>query len=166
MRLQVMKLALWLGTMEDQFFGSQHTRLIVLSNAFCFCSLWFILISTSSTSWGSAVRGCHRPLPERRVSARPRRLCYWPWKPLWHIAQLFRTAYNMGMEMALVNTDSLLTPSEAAPIVGVSRRRIQKLCQDGRLGCYIGGRWLIPKQEAVKFAKIPRQSGRPVSSKR
>lgn len=74
-------------------------------------------------------------------------------------------AYNIGMVMPTVNTESLLTPTEAADMLDLSERRVQRLCQEGRLGIMVGGRYLIPKQQVERFRKIPRRAGRPPSKR-
>lgn len=65
--------------------------------------------------------------------------------------------------MPTINTESLLTPSGAAVIMGLSRRRIQKFCEEGRLGFEIQGRYFIPKDQAKKFK--PNPPGRPAAKK-
>jgi len=63
------------------------------------------------------------------------------------------------MSMALVDTDKLLTPYEAAPIMDMSPRRVQKLCSEGRLGFKVGARYLITTKQAREFKANP--PGRP-----
>ncbi len=63
--------------------------------------------------------------------------------------------------MPTIDTATLLTPEKAAPIMGLSIRRVQKLCSDGRLGIKIGRGYFIPKDEAKKFRTNP--PGRPRS---
>ncbi len=65
------------------------------------------------------------------------------------------------MELAIVDTDKLLTPTEAAIVIGVTTRRVQTLCKDKRLGLKIGNRYFIEKTEARKFR--PNPPGRPPS---
>jgi excisionase family DNA binding protein len=57
--------------------------------------------------------------------------------------------------------DKLLTPKEAAERLGVSLRRAQKLCKDGRLGFRVGNRYVIPESSLVAFQSIARKVGRP-----
>lgn len=65
---------------------------------------------------------------------------------------------------ALVLRDKL-TASEAAEELGISSRRLRKLCQQGRIGTlYIfAGRefYLIDRKELEAFKKIDRPVGRP-----
>lgn len=61
--------------------------------------------------------------------------------------------------MATIDTKTLLTPAQAAPLMGVSLRRVQRLCADGRLGLRIGRTYFIPRDEAKKFR--PNPPGRP-----
>ena len=61
--------------------------------------------------------------------------------------------------MPTINTDNLLSPSAAARIMGVSKRRVQQFCAAGRLGFKIGKLYFIPKDEAKKFE--PNPPGRP-----
>ncbi|MDO4833513.1 MAG: helix-turn-helix domain-containing protein [Bacillota bacterium] len=51
----------------------------------------------------------------------------------------------------------LLTTTEAAEIWGISRRRVNTLCNEGRIEGAInkGGRWLIP--EGAKKPEDPRR---------
>ncbi len=61
--------------------------------------------------------------------------------------------------MPTVNTENLLTPSAAAKIMRVSTRRVQKLCEEGRIGLQIAGRYFIPRDDAKRFR--PNPPGRP-----
>jgi plasmid maintenance system antidote protein VapI len=63
------------------------------------------------------------------------------------------------MIMSSINLADLLSTTDAAAIIGVSPRRVNKLCQDGRLGVRIGNQYFITKQEAKKFKANP--PGRP-----
>jgi hypothetical protein len=63
------------------------------------------------------------------------------------------------MVMPIVNTDKLLSPSKAAPIMGVSTRRVHKYCEEGRLGLRIGRHYYIPMEQAKTFQ--PKANGRP-----
>ncbi len=55
-----------------------------------------------------------------------------------------------------------LTVAAAAKELGVTPRRITKLCQQGRLGERAGGKiWLIHEAQLDEFKRIPRQPGRP-----
>ena len=60
-----------------------------------------------------------------------------------------------------MSTLDLLSPEEAAIVVGVSTRRIHQFCKEGRLGQRVGGVYVIPRKDAVKFAKKPRPTGQP-----
>lgn len=50
---------------------------------------------------------------------------------------------------------------EAAKELGISSRRVRKLCQDGKLGHQYGWQWLISRDELEAFKKLPRNPGRP-----
>jgi excisionase family DNA binding protein len=53
--------------------------------------------------------------------------------------------------------------AEAAKELGISQVRVRQLCQSGRLGQFVLGRYLITKEDLVRFRKIPRIPGRPSS---
>lgn len=60
----------------------------------------------------------------------------------------------------------LLSVVEVAERLGLSKRRIQQLCEDGRLGQLVGDAYyVILEDELKKFAKIPRNPGRPRGGK-
>ena len=65
-----------------------------------------------------------------------------------------------------VAIDDLLTPEQAAPIIGVAERRVQQYCEAGRLGFEVGAgkvrkRYLITRADAESFEPMP--TGRPPS---
>lgn len=60
-----------------------------------------------------------------------------------------------------MSTMSLFTVKQAAQRLGVSVRRVQKLCEADRLGQKVGNTYIIPEDELRKFSKIPRPAGRP-----
>lgn len=55
----------------------------------------------------------------------------------------------------------LLTPKQAAEILGLSLSRVHKLAAAGRLGFKVGGRVLITRSELAEFKKLPRPVGNP-----
>lgn len=61
--------------------------------------------------------------------------------------------------MPTVNTEELLTPEKAAPIIGVTERRVQQYCEEGRLGMRIGRGYFITPEQARNFEANP--TGRP-----
>lgn len=61
--------------------------------------------------------------------------------------------------MPLTNTDKLLRPSQAAKIIGVSKRRVIQFCNEGRIGFRIGSQFFIHTDDAKKFKLNP--PGRP-----
>jgi len=68
-------------------------------------------------------------------------------------------------ELKTLPTDTIPI-EEAASIIGVSLRRIRKICESGRLGYKLRVTshvevWVITRSEAEKFAKQDRPSGRP-----
>jgi len=63
-----------------------------------------------------------------------------------------------------MSTMPLLSVAEAAERLGLSRGRVQKLCQEGRLGQLAGNYYVILEDELRKFQKKPRPPGRPKSS--
>lgn len=63
------------------------------------------------------------------------------------------------MSMPTVNTEQLLSPSQAAEIIGVTKRRVNQLCDEGKLGFRIGRLFFIPREQAKKFKRPP--IGRP-----
>jgi len=66
--------------------------------------------------------------------------------------------------MPAVDTESLLTPSQAARIMGISVRRVYQFCEQNRLSkTIIAGRWFIRRDEARKFR--PNPTGRPKAPK-
>lgn len=58
----------------------------------------------------------------------------------------------------------LVSVEEAADFLGVSKRRVQKLCEDERLGQKVGSVYVIPEDELRAFAKVKRYPGRPPQS--
>jgi excisionase family DNA binding protein len=63
-----------------------------------------------------------------------------------------------------MSTLALVTPAEAAEILGVSPGRVRQFCREGRIGQEFDGRWVIPRDELDQFAKLPRKHGRPAQS--
>ena len=61
--------------------------------------------------------------------------------------------------MSTINTSEIISLGEAAEIIGVSKRRVLQYCQQGRLGEFVAGRYLITKKEAKAFQ--PKPHGRP-----
>ena len=55
----------------------------------------------------------------------------------------------------------LLTIKEAAKELGVSPRRINQFCKEGRIGKQYSWQWLITREELEAFKKLPRPEGRP-----
>lgn len=54
----------------------------------------------------------------------------------------------------------LLGPAEAAAELGVTVRRVTKLCQQQRLGRRVGDKmWVISRTELDEFKKVPRRPG-------
>lgn len=50
---------------------------------------------------------------------------------------------------------TLLSPAEAAERLGVSVRRVQQYCQQGRLGQHVGTRYVIRADELRRFRPNP-----------
>lgn len=48
---------------------------------------------------------------------------------------------------------NLLSTIEAAEVLELTRRRVQKFCEEGRLGFRVGGRYAIPFEELRRFKK-------------
>jgi excisionase family DNA binding protein len=70
----------------------------------------------------------------------------------------------MEAQMSRLRDSGWLTVAEAAEELGVSTRRITKLCQQRRLGERVGGKlWLIYELQLDEFKRMPRQPGRPKS---
>lgn len=55
--------------------------------------------------------------------------------------------------------------AEAGRVLGISGRRVQQLCEGGRLGERHGRNWAIRGSQLARFADIPRPTGRPVKRK-
>lgn len=60
-----------------------------------------------------------------------------------------------------MSTMPLVSVEEAAAKLKVSIRRVQKLCEDGRIGQKVGNIYVIPEDELRAFSKVPRKPGRP-----
>lgn len=58
----------------------------------------------------------------------------------------------------------LLSVEHAATVLGLSARRVRKLCEDKRLGRRVGRNWVITRAEVDTFAAIPRSPGRTKSA--
>ncbi len=63
--------------------------------------------------------------------------------------------------MADYSPYDLLNVDQAAQALRLSRRQVQRLCLQGKLGVRQGGRYLIQRQDVERFAAIPRRRGRP-----
>lgn len=57
--------------------------------------------------------------------------------------------------------DQLLTVKDAAKLAGVSERRIQALCKQGRLGSKWSGRYMIREEQLNEWIASDRKAGRP-----
>lgn len=69
--------------------------------------------------------------------------------------------------MASNNFDDLLTPDEAAAILGRDVSLVRRYCREGRIRAVKPGRdWLISKDALQEFAKEPRYPGNPEFQKR
>lgn len=55
----------------------------------------------------------------------------------------------------------LLTPEQAADLLGLSAALVRRFCRQGRLGQHIGGRWLIAPDDLERFKSEPRRAGNP-----
>lgn len=55
----------------------------------------------------------------------------------------------------------LLTTADAARELGVRVRWVRRMCQQGRLGELVGGRYVIRRAELQEFKCHPRRRGRP-----
>jgi len=54
---------------------------------------------------------------------------------------------------------TLFDTKKAGKKLGISERRVRVLCESGRFGSQVGGRWVITEAELRKFK--PRPTGRP-----
>lgn len=65
--------------------------------------------------------------------------------------------------MATVDTDKLLTSTEAAEILGLSKDSVKKYCQTGALEAIkLGRSWFIEKKEVMRYKRENLgNSGRP-----
>jgi excisionase family DNA binding protein len=78
--------------------------------------------------------------------------------------ELVHAQGQVGVE-AQAHTPAWLTPAQAGEIIGVSARRIVKLCGEGRIpATRIGCAWAIARADAEAFAKVERKPGRPRSA--
>jgi hypothetical protein len=66
----------------------------------------------------------------------------------------------------MASTAKLLSPQQAAARLGLSLRRIHQFCKSGRLGQPVGGVYVIPEDDLRKFAKKPRNPGRPAEKRK
>jgi excisionase family DNA binding protein len=57
--------------------------------------------------------------------------------------------------------ESYITASEAAILLGLSQRRISRLCQQGRLGQKIGRNYAITREQIEEFQRLHRVPGNP-----
>ena len=51
--------------------------------------------------------------------------------------------------------------TEAAEVLGVTPRLVNRFCGEGRLGRKIGRNWAITERDLQRFAAIPRTTGHP-----
>ena len=54
-----------------------------------------------------------------------------------------------------------LTTMEAAERLGITDRRVRKLCSEGRLGQKVGRDYLITSEDLSRFRRVNRRPGRP-----
>jgi len=57
--------------------------------------------------------------------------------------------------------EDFVSIDQAAEIIGVTPRRIRQICQMGRLGQKILGRYMIKRSELLWFSRRYRPSGNP-----
>jgi excisionase family DNA binding protein len=57
-------------------------------------------------------------------------------------------------------SDTIYTVPMAAAFLGLSERRVRQFCQSRRIGERVGNRWLIPREQLVRFKKQPRETGK------
>ena len=58
--------------------------------------------------------------------------------------------------------DNFYTTATVAKLAGVDQTFVRRSLRAGRLrGEKLGGRWVIPADEAERWARIPRKRGRP-----
>jgi excisionase family DNA binding protein len=72
--------------------------------------------------------------------------------------------YYVGMVMANINTDNLLTTAEAADFLGggIRPETIQKhIVRQNLKAIKFGSSWMIEKDELIKFSDKRRPPGRP-----
>ena len=62
--------------------------------------------------------------------------------------------------MSMATLD-LLSVAEAAAELGLSYRRVARLCEQGRLGQKVGHRYVVARGELIQFSKIDRPPGNP-----
>jgi excisionase family DNA binding protein len=68
----------------------------------------------------------------------------------------------MEADMSCLRDHGWLTVAEAADELGLTERRVTRLCQQRRLGERVGGKiWLIHEPQLDEFKRIPRRPGRP-----
>jgi len=59
----------------------------------------------------------------------------------------------------VVSSDDIIDVEQAAKIIGVTPRRVRKLCSEGRPGRRLGGKFIMMRHEVEEFAKIERPPG-------
>lgn len=80
-------------------------------------------------------------------------------------SKLFTTMYNGAMAMAMVEMNELLSASQAARILGITKSLVCRYCRDKKFGSLIDGRYLILRKDLEKFRKTKRRPGRPAVRK-
>jgi len=80
--------------------------------------------------------------------------------------------YDAVEQAGLLNgppaAEDLLSPHQAAALLGVSRRRVRDFIADGRIaavnlgGAGRGARYVLRRGEVERFAALQRRGGRPV----
>ncbi len=64
--------------------------------------------------------------------------------------------------MVKMPTGDWISVTDAAAILGLSRRRVHDIIKDGRLSpTKVGSVYLLLRSDVVAFAKLPRAPGRP-----
>lgn len=70
------------------------------------------------------------------------------------------------MEHGEMKTMPLLSVEQAAKKLDLSVTRVQQLCKGGRLGQRVGRTYVILEDDLKRFAKLPREAGRPKQDRR
>lgn len=66
-----------------------------------------------------------------------------------------------GVVSGMLSSVEIVSVSRAAYELGVSTRRVQQFCEEGRLGSKVNGNPVITRAELDAFKEIPREPGRP-----